>query len=128
MKFKLESGHRGLEGVATEGATGWDELGNLKYGNQSHDDVQSLKDANDRLRALIDDLKEEGLVGYSDETSDADNEAIARNREVERNEKSAEAISQEFGHRALEMAEKMNDLFSEEELKNMSLSELSATF
>ncbi|MBR5419444.1 hypothetical protein IK110_04345 [Candidatus Saccharibacteria bacterium] len=129
MKFKLESGHRGLEGVATEGATGWDELGNLKYGNQSNDDEQSLHASLDKMNALINDLRNEGLIGEPDETSDTNNEEVARNSEdFERNEKNAEAINQEFGHTALMMAKKMSDLFSEEELNNMSLSELSATF
>ena len=122
MKFSLESGHRGLEGISTEGATGWDEVGNLQYGQQSHDDERSMHDSLDRLNALIDDLEDEGLTESVNETGNSNNE------DFERNEKSAEEINQEFGHRALAMAEKMSSIFSDEELKNMSLSELSATF
>ena len=112
MKFKLESGHRGLEGIATEGATGWDELGaKVPFNNQENEDNEREQYQRE-MRALLDGL-DDAISELPTLDESAGSEANVNTEEFENNSEMADELSRSFGEKALEMMDKMTGLFGE---------------
>ena len=110
MKLKLESGYRGLEGIATEGATGWDEVGNLRNDNQEEE--QSMQEQADEINALLARIEEqERAMGISSETDTSNETDLPNAKEFEDSMEKAEEMNRSFGKRAMDMDELLKNLF-----------------
>ena len=112
MTFKIESGHRGLEGIATEGATGWDELGAKVPFNKQEDEDNEREQYQKEMRALLDNLNDT-ISELPTEDDSVDSEADTNAVEFENSLEMSDELSQSFGEKALEMMDKMTGLFGE---------------